>query len=93
MAYEARLAHPDKKVFVTNEIIHNPEVNSVSWEITVKRQTGWGAAGGWLTGAEAESLWNVRSRQGTTKACRSMVEWVGQGEGREAQHWHWNARF
>ncbi|PNH07525.1 4-hydroxy-3-methylbut-2-enyl diphosphate reductase [Tetrabaena socialis] len=27
MAYEARQAHPDKKLFITNEIIHNPEVN------------------------------------------------------------------
>ncbi len=30
MAYEARQAFPDKKVHITNEIIHNPEVNSVS---------------------------------------------------------------
>lgn len=30
MAYEARQAHPDKKLFVTNEIIHNPEVNKVT---------------------------------------------------------------
>jgi 4-hydroxy-3-methylbut-2-enyl diphosphate reductase len=29
MAYEARQIHPDKKLFVTNEIIHNPEVNKV----------------------------------------------------------------
>lgn len=29
MAYEARQSFPDKKVFITNEIIHNPEVNQV----------------------------------------------------------------
>ncbi len=29
MAYEARQAHPDKKLYITNEIIHNPEVNEV----------------------------------------------------------------
>ncbi len=29
MAYEARQAYPDKKIFITNEIIHNPEVNKV----------------------------------------------------------------
>lgn len=29
MAYEARNAFPDKKVYITNEIIHNPEVNQV----------------------------------------------------------------
>ena len=30
MAYEARQTNPDKKMFITNEIIHNPEVNDVS---------------------------------------------------------------
>lgn len=30
MAYEARNAFPDKKMHITNEIIHNPEVNTVS---------------------------------------------------------------
>ena len=29
MAYEARQTFPDKKVHITNEIIHNPEVNQV----------------------------------------------------------------
>jgi 4-hydroxy-3-methylbut-2-enyl diphosphate reductase len=29
MAYEARRSFPDKKLFITNEIIHNPEVNQV----------------------------------------------------------------
>lgn len=29
MAYEARNANPDQKVYITNEIIHNPEVNQV----------------------------------------------------------------
>lgn len=29
MAYEARNASPDKKLYITNEIIHNPEVNQV----------------------------------------------------------------
>jgi 4-hydroxy-3-methylbut-2-enyl diphosphate reductase len=29
MAYEARNANPDKRLFITNEIIHNPEVNQV----------------------------------------------------------------
>lgn len=27
MAYEARQSFPEKKIFITNEIIHNPEVN------------------------------------------------------------------
>jgi 4-hydroxy-3-methylbut-2-en-1-yl diphosphate reductase len=27
MAYEARIAYPDKKIWITNEIIHNPTVN------------------------------------------------------------------
>ena len=30
MAYEARKAYPGQKLFVTNEIIHNPAVNQVS---------------------------------------------------------------
>jgi 4-hydroxy-3-methylbut-2-enyl diphosphate reductase len=30
MAYEAKRSFPDKKLFITNEIIHNPEVNNVS---------------------------------------------------------------
>ena len=29
MAYEARRAYPDRKLHVTNEIIHNPSVNQV----------------------------------------------------------------
>ncbi len=29
MAYEARNAFPEKKIYITNEIIHNPEVNQV----------------------------------------------------------------
>jgi 4-hydroxy-3-methylbut-2-enyl diphosphate reductase len=29
MAYEARNSFPDRKVYITNEIIHNPEVNQV----------------------------------------------------------------
>lgn len=32
MAYEAKRAFPDKKLYITNEIIHNPEVNNVSPE-------------------------------------------------------------
>jgi hypothetical protein len=30
MAYEARNAFPEKRIHITNEIIHNPEVNQVS---------------------------------------------------------------
>lgn len=30
MAYEARQSFPEQKIFITNEIIHNPEVNDVS---------------------------------------------------------------
>ncbi len=30
MAYEARQANPTNKIYITNEIIHNPEVNQVS---------------------------------------------------------------
>jgi 4-hydroxy-3-methylbut-2-enyl diphosphate reductase len=29
MAYEARRSFPDSKLYITNEIIHNPEVNQV----------------------------------------------------------------
>jgi len=29
MAYEARRAFPGQKIYITNEIIHNPEVNKV----------------------------------------------------------------
>lgn len=36
MAYEARNAFPDKKLYVTNEIIHNPEVNQVWRPISVR---------------------------------------------------------
>ncbi|GIL52018.1 hypothetical protein Vafri_7979 [Volvox africanus] len=36
MAYEARQAHPDKKLFVTNEIIHNPEVNKRLTEMNIE---------------------------------------------------------
>ncbi|EFJ51887.1 4-hydroxy-3-methylbut-2-enyl diphosphate reductase chloroplast precursor [Volvox carteri f. nagariensis] len=36
MAYEARQAHPDKKLFVTNEIIHNPEVNKRLKEMNIE---------------------------------------------------------
>ncbi|KXZ43848.1 hypothetical protein GPECTOR_79g127 [Gonium pectorale] len=36
MAYEARQAHPDKKLFVTNEIIHNPEVNQRLKEMDIE---------------------------------------------------------
>lgn len=36
MAYEARQAYPDKKIFITNEIIHNPEVNKRLVEMDVE---------------------------------------------------------
>ncbi|KAG2485361.1 hypothetical protein HYH03_015854 [Edaphochlamys debaryana] len=36
MAYEARQAHPEKKLFVTNEIIHNPEVNQRLKEMNIE---------------------------------------------------------
>jgi 4-hydroxy-3-methylbut-2-enyl diphosphate reductase len=39
MAYEARNSFPDKRVHITNEIIHNPEVNQV-------RRGVWGRGGG-----------------------------------------------
>lgn len=29
MAYETRKMHPDKKLHLTNEIIHNPQINNV----------------------------------------------------------------
>lgn len=35
MAYEARQAFPDKKVYITNEIIHNPEVNQRLRELDI----------------------------------------------------------
>lgn len=34
MAYEARSQYPDAKLFMTNEIIHNPGVNAVSAPVT-----------------------------------------------------------
>eukprot|EP00879_Flechtneria_rotunda_P000844 GHRR01000969.1.p1 GENE.GHRR01000969.1~~GHRR01000969.1.p1 ORF type:complete len:499 (+),score=118.27 GHRR01000969.1:88-1497(+) len=36
MAYEARNANPDKKLYVTNEIIHNPEVNQRLREMDIE---------------------------------------------------------
>eukprot|EP00775_Hariotina_reticulata_P010417 gene10418-10575_t len=36
MAYEARNANPDKKLFITNEIIHNPEVNQRLRELDIE---------------------------------------------------------
>ncbi len=44
MAYEARNAFPDKQLHVTNEIIHNPEVNQVGgqlfdWELVIAAST------------------------------------------------------
>ena len=35
MAYEARKAYPGQKLYVTNEIIHNPAVNQVYSRIVV----------------------------------------------------------
>ena len=38
MAYEARAAYPDRKLYVTNEIIHNPAVNQVrgGWAVVAR---------------------------------------------------------
>ena len=33
MAYEARKTYPDQKMYITNEIIHNPAVNQVTASI------------------------------------------------------------
>jgi 4-hydroxy-3-methylbut-2-enyl diphosphate reductase IspH len=44
MAYEARNANPDKKLYITNEIIHNPEVNQVRSSSPSDRQAVWAAA-------------------------------------------------
>jgi 4-hydroxy-3-methylbut-2-en-1-yl diphosphate reductase len=33
MAYEAKRSFPDRKLYITNEIIHNPEVNQASMHI------------------------------------------------------------
>lgn len=44
MAYEARNANPDKKLYITNEIIHNPEVNQVRSSSPSDRQALWAAA-------------------------------------------------
>lgn len=35
MAYEARRSFPDKKLYITNEIIHNPEVNQRLRELDI----------------------------------------------------------
>lgn len=37
MAYEARRAYPDKRIWITNEIIHNPQVNKAGGT-----RSGWG---------------------------------------------------
>jgi 4-hydroxy-3-methylbut-2-enyl diphosphate reductase len=36
MAYEARAQFPDRKVYITNEIIHNPEVNDRLRELDIE---------------------------------------------------------
>jgi 4-hydroxy-3-methylbut-2-enyl diphosphate reductase len=44
MAYEARKSFPEKQIFITNEIIHNPEVNKrlreMDIEIVEEKKTG-----------------------------------------------------
>lgn len=41
MAYEARNANPDKKLYITNEIIHNPEVNQVCCLFAWRKDVTW----------------------------------------------------
>lgn len=44
MAYEARQSFPTQKIFITNEIIHNPEVNDVRHASCMHGPGGLGAA-------------------------------------------------
>ena len=42
MCYEARKQYPTEKMWITNEIIHNPTVNMRLSEMGVNFREGWG---------------------------------------------------
>lgn len=55
-AYQARRDHPDKRIFITGEIIHNPGVNSRLSEMGVQRLPSAEAGGDRLEGLTSNDV-------------------------------------